>query len=204
MGAVRTVAEAFRPICDTACSGWDFLRSSNYGSVSWGVWRPLRLWAACVTKVLLVLLCLWFFPVSVQGAVNMPAFALPAAVDGTIVTSEHYQGKAMLITFFATWCPPCLQEIPALKEVHAKFEQQGFAVVALSIDEGGPEAVARLVRQASINYPVLMADSATTRNFGDVVAIPTSFLVNKNGHVVKKYPGFVPRGLLERDIESVL
>lgn len=155
-------------------------------------------------KVLLVLLCLWVFPAGVQGAVNMPPFALPAAVDGVIVTSEHYQGKAMLITFFATWCPPCLQEIPALKEVHAKFEQQGFAVVALSVDEGGSEVVARLVRQASINYPVLMADRTTTHNFGDVVAIPTSFLVNKNGHVVKKYPGFVPQGLLERDIESVL
>ncbi len=155
-------------------------------------------------KVVLVLLCLWMFPARMQGAVSMPPFALPAAVDGTIVTSARYQGKAMLITFFATWCPPCLQEIPALKEVHAKFERQGFAVVALSIDEGGSEVVARLVRQAGINYPVLMADRTTTRNFGDVVAIPTSFLVNKSGHVVKKYPGFVPRGLLERDIESVL
>jgi len=155
-------------------------------------------------KMLLVLLCLGVFPVGVQGAVNMPPFALPAAIDGAIVTSEHYQGKAMLITFFATWCPPCLQEIPALKEVHAKFQQQGFAVVALSVDEGGSEIVARLVRQTGINYPVLMADKTTTHNFGDVVAIPTSFLVNKNGHVVKKYPGFVPRGLLERDIESVL
>jgi len=58
--------------------------------------------------------------------------------------------------------------------------------------------------QASINYPVLMADKDTIRSFGDVVTIPTSFLVNKNGQVVKKYPGFVPRVLLEKDIESVL
>jgi peroxiredoxin len=155
-------------------------------------------------KILISLFCLWGFPVYAQGAVAMPPFALPAAIDGSVVTSEHYQGKAMLITFFATWCPPCLQEIPTLKEVHAKFQQQGFAVVALSVDEGGPEVVAQLVRQASINYPVLMADRTITRDFGDVVAIPTSFLVNRNGYVVKKYPGFVPRGLLERDIESVL
>jgi len=60
------------------------------------------------------------------------------------------------------------------------------------------------MHQASINYPVLMADKATMRNFGDVVTIPTSFLVNKSGHVVKKYPGFVPRAQLEKDIESVL
>jgi len=134
----------------------------------------------------------------------MPAFSLPAAIDGAVVTSENYRGKAMLITFFATWCPPCLQEIPTLKELHTKFQRQGFAVVALSVDEGGADVVARLVRQASINYPVLMADKTTTHNFGDVVAIPTSFLVNRNGQVVKKYPGYASRVLLERDIESVL
>lgn len=138
------------------------------------------------------------------GGVNMPAFSLPAVVDGAVVTSESYRGNALLITFFATWCPPCLQEIPTLKDLHAKFHQQGFAVVALSVDEGGAGVVARLMHQASINYPVLMADKDTVRNFGDVMTIPTSFLVNKNGQVVKKYPGFVPRVLLEKDIESVL
>lgn len=138
------------------------------------------------------------------GAVNMPPFSLPTAVDGSVVASEDYRGKAMLITFFATWCPPCLQEIPTLKELHAKFHQQDFAVVAFSVDEGGPGVVARLVQQASINYPVLMADKRTTQDFGNIVALPTSFLVNKNGHVVKKYPGFVSRNLLEKDIESVL
>jgi len=71
------------------------------------------------------------------GGVSMPAFSLPAVVDGTVVTSESYRGNALLITFFATWCPPCLQEIPTLKDLHAKFHQQGFAVVALSVDEGG-------------------------------------------------------------------
>ena len=153
-----------------------------------------------------LILVLWMVTVAVQAvaAVPMPPFSLPAAVDGSVVTSDEYRGKAMLITFFATWCPPCLQEIPALKELHAKFQQRGFAVIALSVDEGGPDVVARLVHRADINYPVLMADSLTTRNFGNVVAIPTSFLVNRNGHVVKKYPGFVPRVLLERDIAAIL
>lgn len=155
-------------------------------------------------RSLALMVCLGLCFTESQGAVAMPAFSLPTAVDGSVVTSDAYRGKAMLITFFATWCPPCLQEIPALKELHAKFQRKGFAVVALSVDEGGAGAVARLVKNAEINYQVLMADSKTTRNFGGVVAIPTSFLVNKNGQVVKKYPGFAPHGLLERDIESVL
>lgn len=139
-----------------------------------------------------------------RAAVVMPAFSLPAAMDGSRVSSEDFRGKAMLITFFATWCPPCLQEIPTLKELHAKYQPQGFAVVALAVDEGGAAGVARLVERAGINYPVLMADRPTVRSFGNVVTIPTSFLINRAGQVVKKYPGFAPRGLLERDIASVL
>jgi len=149
-------------------------------------------------------LCLLACAAQALGGVNMPAFSLPAAIDGTVVTSEKYRGQAMLVTFFATWCPECLQEIPTLKELQSKFQQQGFSVVALSVDEGGADVVARLMRQASINYPVLMADRTTTRDFGNVVALPTAFLVNKDGQVVKKYPGYTSRSLLERDIATVL
>ncbi len=155
-------------------------------------------------KSLGIILCLLFVCTESHSAVNLPPFSLPTAVDGSVVTSEAYRGKAMLITFFATWCPPCLQEIPTLKALQTKFHSQGFAVVALSVDEGGPGTVARLVKKTGINYQVLMADQQTTRSFGGVAAIPTSFLVNKKGHVVKKYPGFATHGLLERDIESVL
>jgi peroxiredoxin len=158
----------------------------------------------CALRLIGWVVCCVALSVQAQGAVNMPAFSLPAAVDGAVVASDAYRGRAMLITFFATWCPPCLQEIPALKDLQTKYDPQGFAVVALSVDEGGSGAVAQLVKRAGINYQVLMADQTTTRNFGGVAAIPTSFLVNKQGQVVKKYPGFVPHSLLERDIESVL
>ncbi len=150
-----------------------------------------------------LLFLLAFFRLS-QGAVAMPDFSLPAASDGGVVTSEAFQGKTLLITFFATWCSSCLQEIPTLKALHEKFQKQGFAVVALSVDEGGAGLVAQLAEKNGVNYQVLMADRMTTQRFGGVMALPTSFLVNRNGHVVKKYPGYTPHGVLERDIESVL
>lgn len=156
------------------------------------------------TILLATVLCVLLGAPMGRAAVVMPSFALPAAVGGQVVASETYRGRAVLITFFATWCPSCLQEIPTLKQLQAKYGEMGFAVVALSVDEGGAAAVARLVEQAGITYPVLMADSTTTRNFGNVVAVPTSFLVNRSGHVVKKYPGPMPRTLLERDIAAVL
>ncbi len=134
----------------------------------------------------------------------MPEFSLPSAVDGKVVNSESFKGKVLLITFFATWCPPCRQEIPTLIQLHKDLGPRGFAVIGLSVDEGGPKVVAKLVEQEKINYPVLMADRSTARSFGGIAGIPTSFLINKKGHVVKKYPGFVPHTLLERDIKAVL
>ncbi|WP_240193487.1 TlpA family protein disulfide reductase [Desulfobulbus alkaliphilus] len=155
-------------------------------------------------RILGLALVLTVFCTESRGAVPMPAFSLPTAVDGAVVSSKSYEGRALLITFFATWCSSCLHEIPLLKDMHAKFSPHGFTVVALSVDEGGTTAVNRLIKRAGISYPVLMADNKATRDFGGITTVPTSFLVNRDGHVVKKYSGGIVRRILEKDIESVL
>ena len=141
---------------------------------------------------------------SASAAVTMPQFSLPSVTDGKVVHSADFKGQVILVTFFATWCPPCRQEIPNLIALYNEYKSRGFTVIGLSVDEGGPSIVAKLVRQEKITYPVLMADRATARSFGGIAGIPTSFLVNRKGHVVKKYPGFVPHSLLVRDHEAVL
>ncbi len=141
---------------------------------------------------------------TVSATVVMPEFSLSSAVDGKTVSSDTFKDKVLLITFFATWCPPCRQEIPTLIQLQNELGPQGFSVLGISVDEGGPGIVAKLVKQDNINYPVLMSDSATPNNFGGIAGIPTSFLINRQGEVVKKYPGFVPHKLLQRDIEALL
>ncbi len=138
------------------------------------------------------------------AASKMPSFVLQDAATGENVDSKVFSGKALLITFFATWCPPCMQEIPDLIKLHAKYGSQGFSVIGLSVDESGPKVVKELIEKRSINYPVLMADGATARSFGGVVGIPTSFLVNSKGTIVKKYPGYVPHVILENDIKQIM
>jgi len=158
-----------------------------------------------VKKVLPFLIAVFLLGSSTAGAaVSMPVFSLPSVVDGKTVSSDSFKDKVLLITFFATWCPPCRQEIPTLIELHQKLGPQGFSVLGISVDEGGAGIVAKLVKQEKINYPVLMSDGSTPNKFGGVAGIPTSFLVNRKGHVVKKYPGFVPHKLLQRDIEAIL
>lgn len=138
------------------------------------------------------------------AAVNLPPFILPQALDGQVVSSDAYKGQALLITFFAPWCAPCLQEIPMFNAVQDQYKNQGFSVVALAVDEGGPGTIAKLMREAGIKYQVLLSDDATRKEFGGVDMIPTAFLVNKQGHVVKKYDGMIPEDLLVKDIASVL
>lgn len=139
-----------------------------------------------------------------QAATAMPDFSLANASGGRMVSSTEFKGNALLVIFFATWCPPCMEEIPDLIKIHNQFSPQGFSVIGLSVDQGGPAAVEQLVKKKAINYPVLMADAKTMQNFGGVYGIPVSFLVNKAGNVVKKYMGYVPSAVLVKDIATVI
>jgi thiol-disulfide isomerase/thioredoxin len=135
---------------------------------------------------------------------SMPGFSLPSALDGKTVDSGSFKGKVLLITFFTTWCPPCREEIPSLIQLQNDLAAREFSVIGMAMDEKGASVVAKLIEKTSINYPVLMADMKMARAFGGIVGVPTSFLVNREGEIVKRYPGYVPYSLLEKDINSIL
>jgi len=139
-----------------------------------------------------------------QAATPMPSFSLESVRDGKIVESDSFRGKVLLLTFFATWCPPCVEEVPTLIKLQNELADSGFSVVGLSVDQQGQASVAKFVNKRDINYPVLLAKSQTTRDFGGIYGIPVAFLVNKSGNVVKKYTGYIQHDILEKDIRSLL
>lgn len=139
-----------------------------------------------------------------KSITTMPEFSLPSALDGQTVSSEDLKGKVLLITFFATWCPPCREEVPTLKKLQSDYGPKGFSVIGMSVDENGPKAVVKMIEKDKINYPVLMAKGKTARDFGGVLGIPTSFLVDKQGEIVKRYSGYIPRATFEKDINKYL
>jgi peroxiredoxin len=152
---------------------------------------------------MLALTAMWTVTAS-EAATKMPSFALESVRDGKIVESSSFEGKVLLVIFFATWCPPCAEEVPALVKLHHDLADAGFSVVGLSVDQQSPALVAKFVKKREINYPVLLAESQTTKDFGGVYGIPVAFLVNKSGNVVKKYTGYVQHDILEKDIRSLL
>jgi len=138
------------------------------------------------------------------GGAPMDQFSLPSAVDNTKVDSRVFQDQVLLVTFFATWCPPCLEEIPALIDLQDKYSGSGFSVVGLSMDEEGPGVVKSLIDKTGINYPVLMADRQVARNFGGISGIPTTFLVNRSGMIIMRYIGYTDYDALALDIQEAL
>lgn len=158
-----------------------------------------------VMQLTALTLCLsLFIPLTTQASTKMPTFSLESIQDGGLVASEQFENKALFLAFFATWCPPCRVETPSLVKLQDKFSDMGFSVIGMSMDTGKKKEVVKFIEEYSINYPVLMADREIIQEFGGVYTIPTAFLIDKKGSVVKMYTGVVSYATLVKDISSVL
>ena len=145
------------------------------------------------------------FSPAIGERMQMASFKLPSLTDKAVIDSKQFDGKVLLVTFFATWCPPCIQEIPSLIALQDSYKSKGFSVVAFSVDEGDLAPLYNLIEKFGINYPVLLlAEPEIARSFGGVSGIPATFLVNGQGEIVKKFLGYVSHDFLEEDIKSML
>jgi thiol-disulfide isomerase/thioredoxin len=135
----------------------------------------------------------------------MPAFSLPSLhTDDSVTTSESLKGKVLLVSFFASWCRSCLEEIPLLKKMQTTFGEENFAIIAMAIDYENIGGIKNLIKKQKINYQVLLTDEATKENFGGIAVLPTMFLVNREGLLLKKYFGHIERDSLNKDIRQTL
>jgi len=124
--------------------------------------------------------------------------------DGKAVRLADYQGKVLLLNFWATWCGPCKIEIPWLKEFERTYKDRGFAVLGISMDEEGWEVVKPFVRGLEVNYRIVIGDDMTAQLYGGVDALPTTFLIDREGRVAKAHVGLVSKGDLEKGIQELL
>ncbi len=106
-----------------------------------------------------------------------PAFTL-TDLEGKLVSLSDFKKKAILLDFWATWCPPCVKEIPHFITLYEQYKDQGFEVVGISVDREGVEVVKSFAEQHRINYPILMSNQRVIQRYGGVPSIPTTFLIN--------------------------
>ncbi len=154
-----------------------------------------------VVALVLVLLAL---PTCSEGRQDKaPGFSLKTQ-EGKTLDLGKLQGKVVVVNFWATWCGPCRQEIPGFIEAYKNYKSKGVEIVGISLDEGGWDVVRPYITRASISYPVVIGDQALTEAYGGITAIPTTFIINKEGRIAGKHVGYLSREQLEKQIKAVL
>lgn len=138
-----------------------------------------------------------------QSTMKAPDFALQS-VDGKKVKLSDYEGKIVVIDFWATWCGPCRRGVPDLVELQNQYKDN-LVVIGISLDqEGTLEDVKPFMKEFKINYPVVYGTQQVVMDYGNIQAIPTSFVIDQNGNVVNKHVGLVPKSVYENQIKTLL
>jgi cytochrome c biogenesis protein CcmG/thiol:disulfide interchange protein DsbE len=132
-----------------------------------------------------------------------PDFALKDA-DGKTVRLSDYRGKVVLLDFWATWCGPCKIEIPWFMEFERKYKDRGFAVIGVSMDEEGWEAVRPFVADRAVNYRIVIGSDETATHYGGVEALPTTFLIDRDGRIAATHVGLASKSSFQNGIEELL
>ncbi|HEY3841412.1 MAG TPA: redoxin domain-containing protein [Bryobacteraceae bacterium] len=132
-----------------------------------------------------------------------PDFALKD-VNGRTVHLSDYRGKVVLLDFWATWCGPCKLEIPWFMEFERKYKDRGFSVLGVSMDDDGWKAVKPFIEDFKVNYRIVLGDDRTGDQYGGIEALPTAFLIDREGRVAVEHVGVSSRRDFEDGIEKLL
>jgi len=123
-------------------------------------------------------------------------------LDGRRLESGDWRNKVVVVNFWATWCGPCREEIPALVALQDRYRDH-LVVVGLSIDEGPVADVKAYVERVGVNYPVAIADEALQQAFGGIAAVPSTFVVNRTGGIVQRHVGLINPIVIEHEVRAL-
>jgi peroxiredoxin len=119
-----------------------------------------------------------------------PDFTLKS-VEGENLKLSEYRGEVVLINFWASWCGPCRQEMPVLSELHNKYKALGFTVLGVNVEEDSSKA-RKLLQELPVSFPVLFDNESVVSKQYDVVAMPSTVLVDRNGNMRYLHKGYKP------------
>lgn len=138
------------------------------------------------------------------GAVDSaaPQFSLQD-IDGKPLSLANYQGKVVLLNFWATWCTPCRGEIPQFVEFQNTLGPQGLQLIGISMDDEA-KPVHEFYQQFKMNYPVAIGSANLAESYGGVLGLPVTFLIGRDGRIAAKYIGATDLAALQQKIQSLL
>ncbi len=127
-------------------------------------------------------------PPNITEGVKAPGFTV-RDLNGKEVNLAELQGKVVLVNFWATWCPPCREEIPSMVKLNRLMADRPFQMLALSVDEGGRQTVEEFFRRKGVSLPTLIDTDQQVAKLYGVTGVPRSFIIDKKGVVRKKVVG---------------
>ena len=140
-------------------------------------------------------------PVPPEKGIEPKELSLPSLAGKTVRLSD-FRGKVVLLDFWATWCPPCIAEVPDLIELHKSFSSDGFTVLGVAIEEASVKDVEEFVREYKVPYPILYAEQRPKGY--RIRALPTAYLLDRRGRLRQRYLGMKDPLDLRRDIRELL
>ncbi len=120
------------------------------------------------------------------------------------VNLSDFKGKVVLLNFFATWCPPCRQEIPELVGIYHQYKKKGLVVLGVSLDmDKAPFVLKSFIKEMKIPYPILIGTQEVAENY-QISGVPTTLIINKEGKIFKRFDGLVPTEYFEKVLKGLL
>ncbi len=133
----------------------------------------------------------------------VPEFHEPT-LAGDSLASANFKGQITVVNFWATWCGPCVVEIPEFVALQEEWKDRPFQFVGVSMDDAGFESIATFVSDFQMNYPQIMDTGELADSFGGVWALPTTFVVDQNGIVLASYLGLFPLSTLRDELDEMV
>lgn len=131
-----------------------------------------------------------------------PNFTL-TDINGKKVSLSEFKGKVVIIDFWATWCPPCRRGIPDLISIKKEFKNK-IVIIGISLDIDTKKDVVPFVKNYGINYHVVYGDNEVVRAYGNIEAIPTSFIIDRKGKIVTQHVGLTSKETYINEIKKLL
>ncbi|PLX84080.1 MAG: thioredoxin [Desulfuromonas sp.] len=136
-----------------------------------------------------------------QPVKKAPNFTLED-VQGNKVSLADYKGKVVILNFWATWCPPCIEEMPSMEKLHQRYKGDDFVLLAVNVEENSRKIVQKFLKKNPYTFPVLLDLDARVQQMYGAYRFPETVIINRNGDIVTKVLG--GRDWMDPEIVSVI
>ncbi len=117
---------------------------------------------------------------------------------------KDFEGEILVVNFWATWCPPCSEEMPKLNDIYNRYKNRGVQVIGIALDKDSLELVSPFVKENKIRYPILVGNTQILSNLKNFEGVPTTLLFDQEGKIRKRFDGSFDLEQLEESLQLLL